>query len=130
MGPEPSFRIRFYRTTAICGAVGTLIALIASGGHGAFSFFSGALVIGFVLWMFHLVTGAILKPEKVSAALASLLFFLHFALLGALFYAMIRLFVVSPAWFAAGLSIMLPALLIVSLMHGDNADGTDTQGEG
>jgi len=126
---EPGFLTLFYRAVAICGLVGTLIGLISAGGHGAFSFFSGALSIAFVLWMFHIVTGVILKPEKVSAALASLLFFLHFALLGAFFYAMIRLFVVSPAWYTAGLSIMLPGLLIASLSHREEAVGNDSEGE-
>jgi hypothetical protein len=126
---ELGFLFLFYRAVALCGIVGSVLGLLLGGAQAAFSFFAGSLSIGFVLWMFHLVTGVILKPGKISVALTSVLFFLHFALLGGFFYAMIRLFVVSPAWYAAGLSIMLPGLLFAGLMHREAGDGVDTKGE-
>ena len=120
----------FYRCVAVCALLGTLVGLLAAGWHGAFSFFAGALSIGFVLGMFDRVTAAILRPRKTRAAFASVLFFLHFGLLGAFFYAMIRLFAVSLAWYAAGVSILLPSLLAAALLFREGEDdGPDTEGE-
>jgi len=129
---ERDFLGFFYRAVLVCGLGGSLIGLLFDGFWAAFSFAMGSLSIGFVLWMFDRVTAAIVRPRKARPRLESILFFLHFGLLGAFFYAMIRLFAVNLAWYAGGVSILLPALLGTALLFREEKedDGPETEGEG
>ncbi|MDJ0836151.1 MAG: hypothetical protein QNK37_06505 [Acidobacteriota bacterium] len=122
----------FYRAFLVCGLAGTAAALLIGGRNGVLSFFLGFVSIGFILYIWHRITAQILKPRKARLVLESFLFFVRFGLIAGLFYAMIRLFAVSPGWYAAGLTMLLPAMVFAGFAFDGDAEvnGTETKEEG
>ena len=122
----------FYRAFLVCGLVGMAASLLMGGQLAVLSFFLGFVSIGFVLYVWDRITAQIIKPRKVRLLFESFLFFLRFILIGGLFYAMIRLFAVSLPWYAAGMTMLLPAALFAGLAFDGDAEvnGTETKEEG
>ncbi|CAM2008406.1 hypothetical protein APED_17230 [Acanthopleuribacter pedis] len=76
------------------------------------SFICGAAFITLIVFLWDLSLGLALHPKRPNPVLGGLLVFLHYGLLGGVFYAMISLFDVSWAWFSTGTVVLVPGLLL------------------
>ncbi len=113
----------FYRQFIYCGIAGPILALLLSGTMAAYSIALGSFSMGIILFCWDQITRRTVKAREASWLWETLMVFLRYILLGGLFYAMIRLFVVSWGWYAAGVASILPALLLASLLADEDPKG-------
>jgi len=125
MTNKPDFLQVFYRQFIYCGFAGSLLALIFAGVRPGYSIFLGFISIGIILFCWDRITARTLRPRQASLMWETLMVFLRYILLGGLFYAMIRLFVVSWGWYAAGVSTLLPALLLALLFFDEDPKASE-----
>jgi hypothetical protein len=113
---QTPFLAFFYKVFLYCGAAGIMVSIVG-GSQACFSFALGFLSIAVILFAWDLTLRVTLKPRQTTWVKESLLVFLRYILLGALFYGMMRLFVVKWLWYFAGTTMILPGLLISTLLY-------------
>lgn len=127
---DDGFLHYFYRIFVYVGLGVVALGLIAGGIKGAKGTALGFASMGFVLWLWHRMTALIIRPRKARVSLEATLFLFRYALLAGLFYAMIRLFAVSPAWFALGMTTLVFAVSTAAALYKDPvSDDDETPGE-
>jgi hypothetical protein len=125
MSRKPDFLFFFYKVFGICGLIGLTVCLVVALFTGLWrdpvSYLLGFLSMGFIIWLWHFTLGYTLKQERTTWLWETFLVFIRYILLGGLFYAMISWFVVSWPWYLAGVTTILPALVIATLSYDDPA---------
>lgn len=103
---------RLYRVMLVLAALGSPWPFLMRGSAAGISYVCGASFIALVVFLWDLSLGLALHPKRPNPVVGGLLVFLHYGLLGGVFYAMISLFDVSWAWFSTGTVVLVPSLLL------------------
>ena len=123
MNRKNDFLFFFYKVFAVCGGIGLLVAagvtLFSGRWRDPISYLLGFLSMGLIICLWHFTLGYTLKQEKTTWLWETFLVFIRYILLGGLFYAMISWFVVSWPWYLAGVTTILPGLVIATLTFDD-----------
>lgn len=108
--------MQFFAKLYLClGTVACLVAFVLGDLAQGLSFCAGFLAMVLLLVSQRMTLAMTLKPHATTWWWESLVVFLRYILLGLVFYAMIRLFVVRWPWFIAGISLIVPGLLCAVL---------------
>ncbi len=103
---------KLYRIMLVLAALGSPWPFLFDSATAGISFLCGASFIALVVFLWDLSLGLALHPKRPNPVVGGLLVFLHYGLLGGVFYAMISLFDVSWAWFSTGTVVLVPSLLL------------------
>lgn len=106
----------FYKAMGIWGLIGVIPSYLVSGHPGLVGFVTGFICIAIIVGAWDFSLRFMLRARKTSTVAETLMVFLRYGLLGGLFYAIMRLFVVSWPWYFAGSASILPALLTTIVM--------------
>lgn len=112
---------KLYRIMLVLAVLGGPWPFLLEGSTAGISFFCGASFIALVVLLWDLSLGLALHPKRPNPVVGGLLVFLHYGLLGGVFYAMISLFDVSWAWFSTGTVVLVPSLLLALFLASPKA---------
>lgn len=116
-----AFLKAFYKAMGVWFLIGLLPSFLVSDLPGLVGFVTGFICIAVIVGLWDFSLRFMLRARKASTVAETLMVFLRYGLLGGLFYAIMRLFVVSWPWYFAGSAIILPALLsTVVMFKGDD----------
>jgi hypothetical protein len=101
----------FYGLLIVFGVFGTLGLWIWQPWPIAASFACGVIIVGLMVWSWAHALKMSLNPESPNKGLGIALILVRYSLLGVVIYSMMALFVVRWAYFALGLTLLLPCLV-------------------
>lgn len=109
--PADAMWPRFYALLISLGVLGCLVCGLWQGWTSGASFGCGVIIVGIMIWSWEHALKMSLNPDSPSKGLGIALILVRYSLLGGVIYSMMALFVVRWAYFALGLTLLLPCLV-------------------
>lgn len=109
--PSEAMWPRFYALLIVAGLLGSAILFWRFNGPTAASFGCGAIVVGLMIWSWEHALNMSLNPRSPNKGLGIALILVRYSLLAGVIYSMMALFVVRWAYFALGLTLLLPCIV-------------------
>lgn len=109
--PAEAMWPRFYALLIGLGIAGSGVLLWLKPWPIAASFCCGVIVVGLMVWSWAHALNLSLNPQSPNKGLGIALILVRYSLLGGVIYSMMALFVVRWAYFALGLTLLLPCLV-------------------